>query len=250
MQFISSSMSSQVATPTASKQQIAYEYIKSGIERGTFAPRQRLVLDALARDLSISKVPVREAVRRLEAEGLIKFSANSGAEVSGADPTIWFQLMELLAVLEGFATASAAANITAQDIKKLRAINARMGKSLAAYDFAGWTEGNHEFHDTINGRCQNLALIEQMTSLQARTSAIGRFVFHSDAAILHTLGPDSGKSALEAHDWLVAAFERKERQDLIERHARDHILHVASRTLELLLSPARGAASKKASRRA
>ncbi|MDR6428021.1 MULTISPECIES: GntR family transcriptional regulator [Variovorax] len=242
-------MSSRTPTSAASKQQIAYEYIKSGIERGTFAPRQRLVLDTLARELSISKVPVREAVRRLEAEGLIKFSANSGAEVSGADPTIWFQLMELLAVLEGYATASAAANITAQDIKKLRAINSGMAKSLVAYDFAGWTDGNHEFHATINARCTNLALIEQMASLHARTSAIGRFVFHSDAAILHTLGPDSGKSALEAHEWLVAAFERSEQPVLIERHARDHILDVASRTLDLLHSPGRTASSAKASLR-
>jgi len=223
------------------KQQIAYDHIKAGIERGTFAPRQRLVIDTLARDLSISKVPVREAIRRLEAEGLVKFNQNTGAEVAAADPLLWFQLVEVLALMEGYATASAAPLIEPSDIRRLRAINARMAESLRAHDFAGWTEGNHQFHSTINTRCANAALVEQMANLQARTSAISRFVFHSEAGILHTLGPGGGESALEAHEWMIAAFERREKPAMIERHARDHILNVATKTLELLQSTDRKA---------
>jgi DNA-binding GntR family transcriptional regulator len=232
-----------MTTAPISKQQIAYEHIKSGIERGTFAPRQRLVIDTLARDLSISKVPIREAIRRLEAEGLVKFNQNTGAEVAAADPLIWFQLVEVLALMEGFATASAAPHIEPSDIRRLRTINARMAQSLKAHDFAGWTDGNHQFHLTINKRCRNAALIEQMASLQARTSAISRFVFHSEAGILHTLGPGGGESALKAHEWMIVAFERKEQPDVIERHARDHILNVATKTLELLRSSDRRLAS-------
>lgn len=67
------------ATEAKSKQQIAYNYLKEGIDRGLYAPKQRLVIDTLARELSISPVPVREAIRRLEAEGLVIFSKNSGA---------------------------------------------------------------------------------------------------------------------------------------------------------------------------
>jgi DNA-binding GntR family transcriptional regulator len=227
-----------------SKQQLAYEYIKTGIQRGTFAPNQRLVIDTLARELSISKVPVREAVRRLEAEGLVEFSANSGAVVSRADPALWFQLMELLAVLEGYATASAAASITRLDIKRLREINAAMRKALDAHDYTGWTDGNRRFHETINSRSGNPALIEQMINLQARTKSISRFIFpHTDAAILHTLGPGGGRSALEAHEWLVAAFERNEKPEAIEQHARDHILRLARRTRELLENPPAEAAT-------
>lgn len=232
-----------MTTAQINKQQIAYDHIKSGIERGTFAPRQRLVIDSLARDLSISKVPVREAIRRLEAEGLVKFNQNAGAEVSAADPLIWFQLVEVLALMEGYATASAAPHIQPSDVRRLRTINARMAESLKAHDFAAWTEGNHQFHLTINMRCCNAALVEQMTNLQARTSAISRFVFHSEAGILHTLGPGGGESALEAHEWMIAAFERGEKPAAIERHARDHILNVATKTLELLRASDRKANS-------
>lgn len=220
------------------KQEMAYEHIKAGIEAGVFAPRQRLVIDSLARDLSVSQVPVREAIRRLEAEGLIEFSANSGAIVAAADPSLWFHLMELLALMEGYATATAAPHITQRDIKKLREINAGMRESLAKLAFADWTQGNLLFHGVINARCSNQALVEQMANLRARSATISRFLFpHSEAAVLHTLGPGSGTSALEAHEWLIAAFERDEAPLIIERHARDHILLVASQTRARLKAP-------------
>jgi DNA-binding GntR family transcriptional regulator len=219
----------------ANKQQLAYESIKAGIEGGTFAPRQRLVIDSLARELSMSPVPVREAIRRLEAEGLVEFSANSGAVVAPAGPQQWYQLMELLALLEGYATASAAPAITARDIRKLRGINEGMRKALAELDFHGWSEGNHQFHSVINARCPNQELVRQMEALKARTASISRFLFpHKEAAILHTLGPGGGKSALDAHEWLIVAFERDEAPASIERHAREHILLVASRTVDSL----------------
>jgi DNA-binding GntR family transcriptional regulator len=227
------------------KQQMAYEHLKAGIEGGAFAPGQRLVIDSISRDLGVSQVPVREAIRRLEAEGLVKFSANSGAEVAGADPLLWFQMMELLALMEGYATASAAASITKRDTRKMREINSTMREALGRLDFRAWTDGNLAFHAVINARCANQALVAQMDGLRARSAVISRFLFpHTEAAILNTLGPDSGRSALDAHDWLIAAFERDESPAIIERHAREHILDVAHQTYALL--EARGGGGRKA----
>ena len=221
--------------PQPNKQQIAYDYIKAGIDRGTFAPRQRLVIDSLARELLVSQVPVREAIRRLEAEGLVEFSANSGAVVSGADSRLWLQLMEMLALLEGYATGVAAPRITKRDLKKLRETNQAMREALVRFDFEDWTEGNLVFHGIINARCENTVLVDQILNLRARIATISRFVFpHSDAVMLHTLGPEGGKSALDSHEWIIGAFERKETPELIERHGRDHIMHIANRTRELL----------------
>lgn len=229
------------------KQQLAYEFIKAGIEGGTFALRQRLVIDSLARELSMSPVPVREAIRRLEAEGLVEFSANSGAVVAGAGPQQWFQLMELLALLEGYATASAAPAITSRDIRKLRGINEEMREALVDLDFHAWSEGNVQFHAVINARCANQELVRQMDALKARTAFISRFLFpYKEAAVLHTLGPGGGQSALDAHEWLIVAFERDEAPAIIERHARDHILHVASRTVASLMGELDGSPRRRA----
>jgi DNA-binding GntR family transcriptional regulator len=230
-----------------SKQQIAYDYIKAAIEQGRFAPRQRLVIDSLARDLSISKVPVREAVRRLEAEGLVTFSANAGATVAGADIELWYQLVEQLALMEGYASASAAERITEEDLKRLRAINAGMAVALKNYDFPAWIEGNRLFHQTINAHCTNRSLIEYMATLHARTDAISRFVFPHSATILKALGPDGGRSALQAHEWLIAAFERREKPAVIEHHSRDHILKLAQLTRDMLEGKGHGTAKQQAS---
>ena len=70
-----------------SKSQQAYAAVKARIVEGTYTPGYRLVLAKIAEDLGFSVVPVREAIRRLEAEGLVKFERNVGATVSGIDPT-------------------------------------------------------------------------------------------------------------------------------------------------------------------
>ena len=73
-------------TGAGSKSEQAYTAVKGRIVDGTYSPGYRLVLAKIAEDLGVSVVPVREAIRRLEAEGLVKFERNVGATVSGIDP--------------------------------------------------------------------------------------------------------------------------------------------------------------------
>ncbi|TCN22107.1 GntR family transcriptional regulator [Sinorhizobium americanum] len=225
------------ATEATSKQQLAYDYIKEGIDRGLYAPKQRLVIDTLAKELSISPVPVREAIRRLEAESLVIFSKNSGAIVAGADPDLWAEQMELLAVLEGYVTGAAAPRITAGDIKQLKAINGEMAKALASFDLPGWTEGNLNFHAVINRRCPNKTIVDQIGQLRSRIAMINRFIQpRTEATILHTLGRDSGKSTLAGHDWIIEAYVSKKSASEIEAHVRVNILTLTEETRRNLLN--------------
>jgi DNA-binding GntR family transcriptional regulator len=82
--------------------------VKARIVEGTYTPGYRLVLAKIAEDLGFSVVPVREAIRRLEAEGLVKFERNVGATVSGIDPTEYLYTMQTLSIVEGAATALSA----------------------------------------------------------------------------------------------------------------------------------------------
>ncbi|MFK5088442.1 GntR family transcriptional regulator, partial [Klebsiella pneumoniae] len=68
-----------------SKSQQAYHWIKERIAAQEFTPGYRLVLGTIAGDLDMSVVPVREAIRQLEAEGLVTFERNVGARVSMVD---------------------------------------------------------------------------------------------------------------------------------------------------------------------
>ena len=74
------------ATATLAKSELVYRELRGHILSGRYVAGYRLVLNQIARELGVSSVPVREAIRRLEAEKLITFTRNVGAEVS---PSTW-----------------------------------------------------------------------------------------------------------------------------------------------------------------
>ena len=87
------------------KQERTYTILRDRIHSGEFQPMARLNIDALSRELGVSPIPVREALRRLEAEGWVRFQPNVGAIVAPVDATTWEQQMVAVAILEGAATA-------------------------------------------------------------------------------------------------------------------------------------------------
>ncbi|MER6796921.1 GntR family transcriptional regulator, partial [Amycolatopsis mediterranei] len=98
------------------KSQLAYETIKARILAGRYGPGYRLVLDQIGRELDVSAVPVREALRRLEAEELIEFERNVGARVVATDPVAYQHAMQTVAIVEGAATGLAAPLLTAETL--------------------------------------------------------------------------------------------------------------------------------------
>ena len=104
-----------------SKSVLAYRWIRDRILSQEFTPGSRLVLSSIATDLGMSVVPVREALRQLEAEGLVTFEHNVGAHVSMVDDSAYLESMQTLAVLEGAATAMAARGLTEDDLPDLMA---------------------------------------------------------------------------------------------------------------------------------
>ncbi|MFE5339465.1 GntR family transcriptional regulator [Isoptericola sp. NPDC056578] len=143
-------------TSTAvSKSQRAYAYLRERIEDGRFVPGYRLVLAQLAGELDMSVVPVREAIRRLEAEGLVTFERNVGAQVALIKETEYQHTMETLALVEGFATALSAPHLSAAQLDAARAVNERMRECLADFDPHRFTELNLEFHAVLFEPCPN-----------------------------------------------------------------------------------------------
>src|SRR5437879_9056824 len=102
------------------KHELAYRLIGERIEAAAYQPGQRLVIDAMARDLNMSQVPIREAIRRLQAEGWVTYRHNSGPEIANIGLDQWQATMEVLAVLEGYATGLAAPHLRKDDLLQLR----------------------------------------------------------------------------------------------------------------------------------
>jgi len=159
------------------KQERVYSAIRERILSGAYGPGYRVVIDALAAEFGVSALPVREAIRRLEAEGLVIFRPNAGAHVAPADPGLFDEEMTVLAVLEGYATALAATQLGKAEIRRLTELNESMVEAIERLDPLTFGRLNQEFHAVIYEHCPNAALVDLLRDVARRLDAIRRTVF-------------------------------------------------------------------------
>jgi DNA-binding GntR family transcriptional regulator len=190
--------------------------VRERILSGAYGPGYRFVIDALAGEFGVSALPVREAIRRLEAEGLVIFRPNAGAQVSPVDPGLFDAEMTVLAVLEGYATACAAKHLGPADIDRLRELNDRMSEAIDRLDPLEFSRLNHEFHSTIHDHCPNPALIGLLRDVARRLDAIRRTVFVQI--------PYRGAGSVVEHRELIDLIAARAPAAEIEAAAREHKL--------------------------
>jgi DNA-binding GntR family transcriptional regulator len=203
--------------PAITKQEHAYRTIRERILSGLYGPGYRVVIDTLATELGVSAVPVREAIRRLEAEGLIVYRPNAGAQVAPAEPGLYDEELTVLAVLEGYATALAAGTMRREDLRRLRAVNQRMIEAMERIDALSFGRLNQEFHGVIYDRCPNPSLVELLHDVGRRLDAIRRTVFVQI--------PYRGSASIEEHERLIGLIEAQAPFAEIEAAAREHKLN-------------------------
>ena len=126
-------------------------------------------------------VPVREAVRRLEAEGLVEFQRNVGAIVSGVDTKDYAVTMETMAVLEGYATALSIPHLTEEDLAEAEELNSQMRDMLRdSFDPRQFTTLNNRFHRILTHRTTNHRLFDLLEREWERITIIRRSAFAFD----------------------------------------------------------------------
>jgi DNA-binding GntR family transcriptional regulator len=201
------------------KTQIAYEYILSRIENGTYGPGYRIVIDQIARELSLSSIPVREAIRQLEAEGWIQYKPYTGAVVSNINEKEYVETLSVLAVLEGYATALSSSNMKEGTIQQLTTVNEKMEQALHEFDFELFSELNYEFHSLIYEHCGNAYLEEQIKQIWQRMRRIRAYGF--------TFVPQRAKESIKEHAEIVRLLKEKAPPNEIEHFVRQHKLNTA-----------------------
>ena len=194
------------------KQERTYEILRDRIHSGVYAPRARLNIDALAREFGVSPIPVREALRRLEAQGWVQFKPNAGAIVSPVDATSWEQAMVALAILEGAATAEAQRHLRKSDFTRLRKIAATMESQDNPVRFG---QLNRRLHQTIVARCGNAWLLDLLSQTHDRLDRVRSTMF----AYL----PERTAEATREHARLIELLESGDPAE-VERYARWHKL--------------------------
>jgi DNA-binding GntR family transcriptional regulator len=151
-----------------------YELLREGILEGRYAPGERLIEQSIAEELDVSRTPVREALRRLQAEGLVESYPNRGAVVRAFTPQHLIDTYGLRAVLEGYAAHQAARFITPADLERLEE-HCRALEAATERDFESRREEveylvhhNGIFHQTIITASRNERvpdLIRQVSDL-------------------------------------------------------------------------------------
>ena len=197
--------------------------VREGIRRGRYKPGERVREVEVAEWLSVSRTPVREALRRLESEGLVVFEPWRGVVVADLDRQQVCELYAMREILEGAAARLAARHIDDAELDLLDLLLARADE--AAGDPEALAVINKRLHETIYGAAHNRYLNQTLEQLRNALALLRGTTF--------SVAGRADAAAAE-HRAIVSAIRARE-PDAAEAAARAHIAAAQRVRLQLLL---------------
>ncbi len=140
-----------------------YALLRSDVASGAFRPGQRILEKALAARLGISRTPIREALLRLEIEGVVVCTSRRSYNVRILTVDDIRQIYETLGILEGAAAALVARRLTDADLRDLRRVNRLMADAASNADLQAFGDLNRRFHDVFLRKLENGVLRDTCT---------------------------------------------------------------------------------------
>jgi DNA-binding GntR family transcriptional regulator len=192
---------------------------------GTLPPGERLIEDRLAELLGVSRNPIREAIRMLEAEGFLNVAARRGSFVATLSASQAADLFEVRLALEPLGARLAATQVSAAHIARMKQILTDVQTAPDRFELDTLSELHTELHSLIFEMTGNSYLIAMAIPMTKR----GQWLLRQSA-------PLRMPEAWSEHHWLIAAIESGD-PGLAEAAARHHVLSVRSlikRRLEAL----------------
>lgn len=181
----------------------AYDMIRAMILSGELAAGDPVREEALAGRCGVSRTPVRDALRRLEADLMIRKTDSQRSFVSDWSLDDVGDAFELRVMLERYAAKRAAERMTAEVLRQLRACNEAIGAAISGSrpDIATFLDRNREFHALVLEAAGSRRLTNLLTSL-IEQPVVWRTAHH--------YSPEAFKRSYSEHDDLVSAFERRD----------------------------------------
>lgn len=205
------------------------ESLRDRILRGHFPEGEPLRQDAIAEELGVSRIPVREALRQLESEGLVTFHPHRGAVVSTLSLVEISELFELRAEIESDLLRRAVPLMRTADDVRAREILDAYDSALEAGEVARWGGLNWQFHSALYAP----------SNRQYTLNIVGKLHQHADRYLRMQLALTHGESRARAEHRAIAAAARKRDMQKAAQLMRDHILD-AGKTLVTFLEEHRG----------
>lgn len=199
-----------VLAKTVSPVDRAYNYILEAIIAEELTPGMHVPSESVAEALGISRMPVRDALRRLEGDGVVTIFANRGAVVAEYSHDEIVELIEMRATLEGLAARIAIERVGPSEIEELEYLRARMER--AAGDLVKWMACHDDFHNYLTSLSSRPLLMQQCERMRLMLRPYFRR-YYAESHELEIVGLE--------HQAIIDAIVRRD-PDALERTVRSH----------------------------
>lgn len=196
---------------------VIFEALRKAIVTGDIKPGERLMEVSLAEQMGVSRTPVREAIRRLEAEGLVTMIPRKGTYVSELSVKDIMDVLEVRTVLDKLATDLAAKRIQPFQLKSLESVHKSYIACVEKEHMEGAVKKDVEFHDIIYAASGNPRLIAVATSLREHVYRF-RVIYMRDNLV--------AENVLNEHQEILDALrsaQNDEASGLAEEHIRNQM---------------------------
>ena len=194
---------------------VVFQTLRKAILVGDFKPGERLMEIALADKLGVSRTPVREAIRKLELDGLVVMIPRKGAEVASITEKDLRDVLEVRCALEELAAQLACEKITEEGVVKLEESVEGFKKAIQTKDLTTIVEKDVAFHDIIFQIGENERLIQIVNNLREQMYRY-RNEYIKDESYHDTL--------IKEHETIVDSIKKKD-VELTKQALRSHIYH-------------------------
>jgi DNA-binding GntR family transcriptional regulator len=177
----------------------AYHDIRRAIVGGRFAPGQRIVAATVAAAAGVSRIPVMQALRRLEADGFVRITPHKDVVVTGLSPAEFRERFLLMAALEGLCVRESAGKITPELRTRLHALQKDMAAARAQQDTARAVQADGEFHRLL----WEVSGLPQVTQILQNAWDRGEYY----RVIMHARRGGFAKESLAEHGHILKALD-------------------------------------------
>lgn len=202
-----------------------YKTLREAVLEKVLPPGERLSEEGLANELGVSRTPIREALLRLETEGLISRPSGRSVVVSSLTQDEILEIYTVRAHLDGLAAALAATHIIPPKLAELRWINSKMRDAASNSDFEKMARLNVDFHQSMAEGSGNAFLAYLMTQVHARVRRFPGTTFAQEGR---------GVEALDEHDAILDAIDAGD-AELAEKLASEHMDHARQVRTKMVL---------------
>lgn len=191
---------------------VVFNTLRQAILKGEFQPGERLMEIQLAQRLGVSRTPIREAIRKLELEGLVVMIPRKGAEVARITEKSMRDVLEVRLALEKLSMELACQRITEEEIRQLEVSCQEFGQSTFSKDLLTMAEADERFHDVIYNATKNKRLIQMLNNLREQMYRY-RIEYIKDI--------ETHEGLVEEHEEILRALKEKDLESassMIQNH--------------------------------